>query len=48
MLIPQQKNEDLEKNVKEVEASDLELELQLDRLQVKEQPSPPSRGMLML
>jgi ribosomal protein L29 len=48
MLILQQRNEDLEKCVKELEASNLELRMQLDTLRVKEQPSSPSGGMLIL
>jgi hypothetical protein len=48
MLILQQRNQGLEKCVKELEASNLELKLQLDRLHMKEPPSSPSRGMLML
>jgi hypothetical protein len=48
MLILLQRNEDLEKCVKELEASNLELKMQLDRIHVKEQPSSPSGGMLML
>jgi hypothetical protein len=48
MLVLQQRNEDLEKCVKELEASNLELNMQLDRLHMKEQPSSPSGGMLML
>jgi hypothetical protein len=48
MLILQQRNKDLEKCVKELEASNLELKMQLDRLHMTEQPSSPSAGMLML
>jgi hypothetical protein len=47
MLILQQRNEDLEKCVKELETSNLDLKMQLDRLHMKEQPSSPSAGMLM-
>ncbi|PNF41505.1 hypothetical protein B7P43_G13036, partial [Cryptotermes secundus] len=44
MLVLQRRNEDLEKCVKELEASNLELKMQLDRLHMKEQPSSPSGG----
>jgi hypothetical protein len=44
----QQGNQGLEKCVKELEASNIELEMLLDRLHMKEPPSSPSRGMLML
>jgi hypothetical protein len=43
-LLQQQKNS-LEKRVKELEATNLELMVQLDTVHIKEQPLSTSRGM---
>jgi hypothetical protein len=48
MLILQQQKNDLEKRVKELEEAYVELKEDLDRLHMKEEPSSPSGGMLIL
>jgi predicted site-specific integrase-resolvase len=48
MLILQQQKNDLEKRVKELEAANLELKEQLDKVLMKVHPVSSSGGMFML